>query len=398
MSEVKNKLKILYVTNFWSGFADVVNQGQEEPKGMPGFNLPLKKLIDNGVQVDFVVLSYEEQVKNNTVSWLGDSRFYFFKGLSLKNLNTLRKLISSKEYKFVYGQGAKPAFWANLFANIYNVACGVRLYGTFMGEFIGKNFVTAFLKHPYEFALYNMSKKFLLITDDGTKGDEVCNHFSIKKRNYDFYFWVNGIDIDYPASTEAGNSDLNSPYLFYPARFDRWKRQDMAIDILNILNRRGVNIKLLLCGHYYDKTYVEELRSKVKKYKLDDFVIIQESLPKSELYQKMVNSTAMLYCYDFSNFGNVFIESSSLGALNIVRNDDSCNRVITHGETGILFDSVENAAESIQAVIEKNIDSCKLRLNCKARASNLFSTWETRALSEVELIYPDGENYAREIK
>lgn len=380
-------MKVLYVTNFWSGFSDVVNHGLDEPKGMPGFNLPLKELIKNGVEVDFIVLTYKDQSDINPAKWLQNCRFHFLNGLGFKNLYILRKLIASKEYDFIYGHGCKPAFWANFFANIYKIPCGVRLYGTFMGEVLDSNFVTAFLKHPYEFALYNMSKKFLLVTDDGTKGDEVCRRFKIRKSSYDFHFWVNGIDIDIDYLENTMQKDLTShiPFLFFPARFDRWKRQDMAIDILNVLKSRGFDIRLLLCGHFFDKVYVKELEERIEEYELGELVSLQESMEKNQLYQKMIESTAMLFCYDFSNFGNVLIESASLGALNIVRNDGSCDRLIIEGETGILFDSIEQAANSIQAVLEGQVDSRKLKLSCKVRAGMVFSTWEKRVLSEIEL-------------
>ncbi len=379
-------MKILYVTNFWSGFADVVNHGLEEPKGMPGFNLPIKELIKQGIEVDFVVLSYKEQINTNAASWLKKCHFHFFNGLGFKNFNTLRKLISSKDYDFIYGQGCKPAFWANLFANMYKVPCGVRLYGTFMGEVLNENIFKSFFKHPYEFMLYNIDKKFLLTTDDGTKGDLVCNRFNIVKSSYDFHYWVNGFDIPLTKKNAEVYSEHDENLLFLPARFDRWKRQDMAIDILEVLVNRGLCVRLLLCGHYFDKAYVKELEVKIKEKGLDELITLQESMPKEELYKNMVGSTALLFCYDFSNFGNVLIESSSLGALNVVRNDGSSNRLIIDGETGILFDSIVGAADSIQAVIKGEVDSIKIRENCKAKARTVFTTWEKRISSEIELV------------
>lgn len=61
-----------------------------------------------------------------------------------------------------------------------------------------------------------------------------------------FKFWLNGVDkkkILNSNRTEAiqiiEQAGLRSdcPFLFYPARYDSWKRQDMAIDILNLLKK-----------------------------------------------------------------------------------------------------------------------------------------------------------------
>jgi glycosyltransferase involved in cell wall biosynthesis len=254
-----------------------------------------------------------------------------------------------------------------------------------MSEVLELSLFKAFLKHPYEFGLYNLSKKFLLTTDDGTKGNKVFERFKVFKSKYDFYFWVNGVDIEVSDSPHTLNN-ASTPYLFFPARFDRWKRQDMAIEILTTLKKRDIDIRLLLCGHYFDQSYVKELEELVERNDLGELVSMQESMPKRQLYQYMQEATAMLFCYDFSNFGNVFIESSSLGALNVVRNDGSCDRVMSHGETGIVFDTVEQAADGIQSVLEGRIDSQLLKQNCKIKASEVFSGWEKRVSDEVELI------------
>ena len=202
---------------------------------------------------------------------------------------------------------------------------------------------------------------------------------------YDFYFWVNGTDIQEQCNEIAVN-DSSKPFLFFPARFDRWKRQDMAVEIVKTLKKRGVDIQLFLCGHYFDQVYVRELKQKIAQNNLEGLVFLQESMPKEQLYENMQQATAMLFCYDFSNFGNVFIESSSLGALNVVRNDNSCDRIMSHGVTGILFDTIEQAADGIQSVIEGRIDAQLLKYNCKVKASQVFSTWEKRVSDEVELI------------
>lgn len=379
-------LKVLYVTNFWSGFSDVLKNPLSEPKGMPGFNLPLKKLVEEGVQVDFVIVSYQDQSIDNAVPWLQTAKMHFFNGLGFKNLYRLHNIIASNGYDFVYGHGCKPAFWANVFSNIYKIPCGVRLYGTFMITVIQENIFSAFVKHPYEFAIYNLPKKFLLVTDDGTKGDEVCSRFNLLNSSYDFHFWVNGIDVKYPEASFQPNEDFHAPFLFCPARFDRWKRQDMAIDIVKVLKSRGVIIQLVLCGHYFDKTYVSDLTKKIEENEVGELVTLQESMPKNDLYRRMVEATAMLFCYDFSNFGNVLIEACSLGALSIVRNDGSCDRVIINGETGILFDSIEQAADSIQAVINDQICSTSIRRDCKKLAAEIFMSWDQRILSEINLV------------
>src|SRR5690606_33298089 len=48
-------MRILYVSMLWFGFRGLILGGEREPRGMPGFIRPLKRLLELGYRVDMVL-------------------------------------------------------------------------------------------------------------------------------------------------------------------------------------------------------------------------------------------------------------------------------------------------------------------------------------------------------
>ncbi|MCD6321859.1 MAG: glycosyltransferase [Clostridiales bacterium] len=388
-------MKILYVTSLWSGFEDLIFGGKEIATGMPAFIYPLKHIIELGHQVDFIVtVPNPKPVLNINLEWLKDSAFHFvswkFTGLhrvfsTSRLCFCIHKVLRSKRYDFVYGHGTVGALGC-LMANWFKVPCGQRLYGTFLADEVAKkpHYYTA-LKHPLEYLAFRTSKAFLLITNDGTKGDYVYNKLG-KGSEYKFHFLLNGIDLEPSKNSIQEQCDKLKPYLFFPARVARWKRQHLALDILEHLHNQGKDINLYFAGHISDTEYWEEIKHTAKMKGLAKYVVHLGKLKKEELFSYMHNSIAVLSLYQTSNLGNVVIEALATGSIVLAIDDGSLNEVIENGVNGILFLTTEEAANSIAGLLTNHRRSELIKKRAQERAEKQFISWENRAIKEVNFI------------
>ncbi|GGA20460.1 glycosyltransferase [Psychrobacillus lasiicapitis] len=387
-------MNILYVTPMWSGLKDILIDGKEEAGGMPAFINPLKKLIEGGNQVDLLIGtdSYKQDL-NIKASWLKNSKIKLLKwDLSSNKLLTfirtyyeIKKRIKEKQYDFIYSHGSFGVLGV-LVAQSLGIPNGQRMYGTFLHKKINDPNYKIFLKHPLEFLSYRINKSFLIMTNDGTKGDIVYKKIA-KKSNDKFYFWLNGVKQSY---SNNADSNLQSEYLIYPARITPWKRQHLALEVLKKLHIKGyTNIKLIFLGHISDLNYRDKLIEIAKENNLIESVVIKSSINQSELYTHYKESLAVLSFYELSNLGNVVIESLINGGVTIAWNDGSLNEVITNEVNGFLIDNEDEASEILEKIIKKEIDINLVKKNAKKKAKTTFSSWDERALKEIEIIYKE---------
>jgi glycosyltransferase involved in cell wall biosynthesis len=361
---------------------------------MPGFVEPLKHLFRKGHSIDFAILGKKKEILNISVDWLKDSNYYWINYPSYLKLFPLIYIILSGKYDFVYAHGS-AACWGNIASILTRIPCGVRFYGTFLSEHLQENWVSIFWSSPLEFLTYNLPKRFMLVTNDGTVGDMVYKRCSLFQELYDFNFWLNGVDSEendditenvYDILKEHGLNP-EEPFLLYPARYSSWKRQDYALEIANRLHKKGFTaIQLLFCGHISDFEYYKALSSKIEKYYLSEKIILAGALPKVQLRCLYKQALATMSLYDLSNLGNVLIEASAEGALVITRKDGTTDFLIKHNENGFLISNAEEAADIISLLITDTELRRKLSMKLRKDVENIFEPWEKRAKREIQLI------------
>lgn len=394
-------MRILYVTPLWSGFRDILLDGAKNAKGMPAFINPLKKLVELGHQVDIIITEFGISEKNLNVSsnWLDRTRIIFvnwdMKGYkkilsSIRLCSLVNSILTENKYDFVYGHGSIGSM-ANIVANLHGIPCGIRLYGTFLASEINRvSNIRIAIRHPLEYLAFKLPKDFLLITNDGTRGDQVYDHLTKHTANYKFYFMLNGVDL--PDRIFNGKNDeinieqFKIPFMIYPARIARWKRQHLAIDILRGLHDNRLPIHLYFAGHITDTDYWNEIKNIIADYGLTPFVTYLGTVDNKVLNCLYQNAVVVLSLYELSNLGNVVIEALSSGAVVLSLNDGSLDAIVTNGQNAILVDNSTEAIEQILSIYEDENKSLGIRKSAIEIASGVFKDWDTRAEEEIQLI------------
>ena len=390
-----NSLKILYVTPLWSGFGDLLFRGQPEASGMPAFIRPAQRLIELGHQVDFIVALPPEKSEplNCRAEWLKKSsiRIVPWKvGTQIERLRSALRLnhvtseaISQCNYNLVYGHGPVGGIGCRA-ANKRGLPCGGRLYGSFLAKEISTTPLWKIkLRHPLEYLQLSGKKDFLIITDDGSRGDFIYDTINQgRKPATEFRFWRNGVDFTHFVEQPCDHP-ISRKVLFYPARIAPWKRQHLALDILKKIHVQGQSqVELHFAGHISDPEYWKVLQRSAAELGISGSVKHLVLLTSAELRSKYSQSLAVLSLYKGFNLGNVVLEALTAGGVVLSFNDGSLNSLINDGSNGILVNSVEEAASRLRTLITTQGLRKTLQNAALQTAAQKIDTWDQRVQRE----------------
>lgn len=388
-------MRILYVTPLWSGLRDIMCNGAEQARGMPAFVNPLKALVEAGHQVDVIVAMPSEHRFRIGPDWLRRVRIWPVnwntKGIGrvlapLRLYRRVNQALNEAKYDVVYGHGSIGAI-ANIAARKRGLPCGIRLYGTFLASEIGTTSrIRIAARHPLEYLSFTLAKEFLIVTNDGTKGDLVQKYLVPGPERYAFHFLLNGVERTQSYHGGEIPFSVKKPFILYPARISRWKRQDLAVEVLNEVQKQGLLMHLYFAGHVTEESYWLEIQDLVKKYGLSQYVTYLGAIDRQVLYRMYGEAEAVISLYDHSNLGNSVIEALQHGGLIVARNDGSLDPVITDGANGFLVDSASQAASRIVWIHANPSEACKMRELGRCTAMRVFKDWDARVQDEIRIL------------
>ncbi len=396
-------MKILYVALSMRGMGDIIDGGRDD-RGLPSFVYPLKAFIKNGHEVKIILISSHRKPINIKVGWLRNEDVIYNSNVDIVSGNQVRRLINktkesmklceviNKElkkgnYDFVYCHG-KAALFGNIIANIRHVPCGYRIYGTMdMYSMIKrKGIIYTILKYPSYFVLFNIKKEFMLITDDGSRGDYVVNRIRIKD-NYDVYNWKNGVDRNFD-NIERSHLDLpQKSFLFTAGRVCVPKRQHKSIEVLNALVRSGHDLDLVIAGPLVDIDYYKRLKEMAKKMDIEERVHFLGDVPRDLMQRYAHESIAVLLFARSSNLSNVFIECGMVGSVIITYNEMPLQEFISDGVSGFFVYHSIDSVKIIEKILSKNkMELDELKKKIRMTMDEKMLTWDERCEKEIALV------------
>lgn len=401
-------MKMLVVSWLFSAVRDAIQKDGEQAKGMPGFLKAMKYFHENGVDIDYIFispvtrdsdimqseskLSYipRDRIKKIIIKHERLNRYTRNFFLHRELIFAVDKLVSNCKYDFIYAM-TPEATCVNEYANKKGIPCGVRFYGTFLWSYTKENGIckAKFFMHE-EVKAYNIPKKFLLTTNDGSNGDNSYKEYCKDKSLYEFHYWINGLDrikVDEVRKTEIQKT-ISETDIVYVATLTRWKRHDRALELVKKLKDRGINSKLLLVGNCPPNSFSwkQELDALIKKLGIEENVEFRGSMAREDfLYLAMKSKICPLF-QDTTNMGNVFHELFSVGAVIIALNDGSLNGFVTNGQNGFLVDSIDEAAYICEQILTNQINVTAIRQNAIATSKELLVSWDERFARELQMI------------
>lgn len=391
--------------------------GKTEIEGHPAFFYPMYKLIKRGHDVDFVFMSNFNGDYNVNVEWFDPNHIIanvfdpYNESTGIKrNIRRIKRLykmykeliraVKNKNYDFIYAHSSIAAI-AQLVGRMHGIPVGIRWYGdsNFCYKTIqNRGKYLAAIKHPLNFLNFKLPYAFLVATDDHSYADKAYEAWN-RESNGPFFHWKTGVNMK---TIDQCKNDIpipNRQYIFFAARFARWKRYDRPIEVLHQLHQKGVNIDLYLAGQTTGGAsslkYIDELKALINKFGLEDYVHFMGGVSQDTIRAYSYHAVATVIMHDIAIIGNVFYETMSMGARLIVTDDGSVHQFIRDGENGFIVDGPIEGAEVVQKLMINSELSDKIRANAIKSSREMFLSADERFDREVLLIEKTIEGYKK---
>ena len=269
-----------------------------------------------------------------------------------------------------------------LIAKRIGVPSVTRMLGVFLTRYLGCWWRP--LKTWNEILTLMFKPDLLIITNDGTGGDKVANHFSIPEEK--FWFPVNGVNknqlkrnIDTDEVYKRYGIPLGSPVIISIGRLVAWKRMDCLIQGFSIaVKELKPQPHLIILGEGPDRKLLEE---QVRSLGLSQSVSLLGNVAKIEVYDLLKIANVAVFTYEHSNVGSALLETLQSGKPVITLANGDTEKFVIHGETGILLDANPSSQELSEAIIEvlRNKE-LEIRLGSGAAkwADEHIKTWDER--------------------
>lgn len=230
-----------------------------------------------------------------------------------------------------------------------------------------------------------------LMTDDGTRGDEVLARLNPAATGK-MRFWRNGLDLGRlrpaePAERAERRRALGIPddafVLLTASRLAAWKRVDRAVAALPQVLRSLPNALLLIVGDGEERANLERL---TRELGVGGSVRFAGAVPQEEVAGYMQAADLFLALADLSNVGNPLLEAMSCGLPIVTVDAGDTSDLIHDGETGRLLSSGEPdaVARAVVALAEESGERCRLGEGARRYAEERFWSWEARLQAELE--------------
>ncbi len=254
----------------------------------------------------------------------------------------------------------------------------------------------------YEEALALKTRADLVImTDDGTQGDEVLARLNPSSRGRT-KFWRNGLDMDRlrPAAGDdrpTARSALGLPddafVMLTASRLATWKRIDRAIRAMPKITTWVPNAMLVVVGDGEERMRLEAL---ARDLRVAAHVRFVGAVPQGDVMRYMHASDVFLAVADLSNVGNPLLEAMVCGMCIVAVDAGDTRDLIRDGVTGRLVDNSnrsgiaraleEHLADLLAQLAGDAPQRVRLAEAAGAYARAHFWTWDQRMTAEVEAV------------
>ncbi len=301
-------------------------------------------------------------------------------------------LLGSAAYDLLYGYEVHGVLAQRLVRRRQRLPLVARFQGTVMHPYLDRP-LSRLRKYEEVLAL-GAAADLYVMTDDGTRGDEVLARLNPRARDRT-RFWRNGLDLEAiraPTAQEARAARCALGLkpadfvLLTTARLARWKRTDRAIDALAALRARGVDARLIVVGDGEERAALE---AQARRLALTEAVDFRGAVPQGEVRRYLWAADVFLSLSELSNVGNPLLEAMVTRRCILTLDEGDTRDLIQDGANGVLLASDAGPPASAAALAALAADAARRRrLATAARkyAASHFWSWQERIDAEVDAV------------
>ncbi len=372
----------------------------KEPQGVPAvYNL--YKYLGQSKEYQFYSIIFNRRINRKKIfpngSVMEFKKFYVPNYYLWKLLVFIRlfffgnRKLKQEQFDLIYGLSTFATVAAVL-GKWRRVTSVGRIYGTILTKDVKeRNYFRLYTRFFFDILAIKLAADKVICTLDGTEYDRVFHFFNKKQKVKLFY---NGMDVSLRNKLLSfeNSKKLDAPLRFcYIARLEYYKRQDIAIEIINkLVHQYKLDCQLTILGSGSKAT---DLRDMIKKYQLEKQVCFIEEMPHREIPGFLAEQQAAMFFYEGGSLGNILWESALAGRLIITVDNAGTGTIFKDGENCLIAPENEKFAEimaaKIYAYLNRSIDP--ITSNSRKMVSELISDWPSRFDKEFDYIFKSNE-------
>ena len=267
--------------------------------------------------------------------------FYIFVKIKLNNINV------------VHARSRGPA-WSAYFAT---KLAGVKFITTFHGTYNFKSKIKKFYNSIMVKSNYVIAGSNFILNHIHSNYNIKTNSSVVKRGIDEKFFSKKNISDDEVKKLKNKLMIKDGKFIILlPGRLTYWKGQKLFIEALNILNQDNLltNVQALIVGGHQGRlNFKEELIGLMKKYQLENHLIIAHGLKKMPVAYSISNlilSTSI----EPEAFGRVSVEAQSMEKPILASDIGGSLETVINNKTGWLFknNDANDLAEKIRMIIQ----------------------------------------------
>jgi glycosyltransferase involved in cell wall biosynthesis len=284
--------------------------------------------------------------------------------------------------------GAAAAFLLRLAARGVNVT---RLLGTFLtpladsaraGQGRLRRFLRA-LPHFPEVLAFFLPAAAVVVTDDGTRGDEVARALGARP----VYCWRNGLDVPEERGPAAGEVPSQGPVAaLYVGQLVRWKRVDRLLAALRD-GRSALEgwLVLTIVGDGPERPALEALAGRLEVAQMVHFA---GAVARDQLRAYHRAADIFVCAHDLTCACNATLEAMAAGLPVLATNVGHTSEILTHGREGLLVDAArpEELAAALTLLVDDPRRRAEMGRQARDRVAREFGSWRQRGGREYALV------------
>lgn len=338
--------------------------------------------LDN---VKIVYLAHRKLLKSRLLSGLLRllHKYFLYIRYQVDGVRALNKHASEADIIYAYEIGFVPA--VKIFCQKNKKKWVSRFQGTILTDLVQPSGLMRKIRLYCQFFDHIAALKILapltIMTDDGTKGDQVLQFLRRTSLCARVDFFKNGVDSpdlnvgDLKPYEQAHNT--NDIVFSSVSRVQRWKRLDRSVEIFEVFTRTHPQSHYYIVGEGSELGCIKEL---VASKKLEDKITFLGSLEKSQVYKLLTDSKYFLSSYELSNLGNPLFEAIFCSAIVATLDNGSTSEMIEDQVTGLLSAEGKYIDNAEKLVALESDQALQQAINTQAQRafSRIMDSWDQR--------------------
>ena len=303
-------------------------------------------------------------------------------------------IIKKQKIDVIYGHEVSCVIPAYVLGKMFKIPVISRFQGTILYPILEEK--KKMLRYIEHVIAMKIPADLVVMTNDGTRGDEVLKELGVNKDK--IRFWSNGLDFDIFIPGFNGSLlrkslavEESTTILMSITILKGWKRLDRQIRAMPYVIEKCPDTVLIIVGQGEWRNTYEEL---VKKMNLINHVKFVGGIQHSKVREYLNCADIFLNFFDLTNRGNPVMEAMLCGKCVVTFKDGSNDDLIDNGDNAIALSPYSTAQQIADAITEVVVDTNKRKLiakNARKTALKKLLPWDIRNKNELKEVLALGK-------